>query len=184
MKLILSLAATLGLGAFAALAQQHPSGGPGGFGGPHGRGHHPPPMPLMIALDLNTNGVLEATEIANAPAALATLDKNGDGKLTMDELMPPRAEGTNQLHFAPPEGAKRPVPPLIAALDTNGDGELDATEIANASASLLQLDTNGDGELTPDEIHPHMPGGPGGEGGAGGPGRGPGPGGPPPSAGQ
>ena len=33
--------------------------------------------------------MIDETEIANASAALLTLDKNGDGKLTMDELLPP-----------------------------------------------------------------------------------------------
>lgn len=49
--------------------------------------------PLIAALDANHDGVIDADEIANAPAALKKLDKNGDGKLTMDELRPPRPEG-------------------------------------------------------------------------------------------
>jgi Ca2+-binding EF-hand superfamily protein len=49
-----------------------------------------PEPPLMAALDANHDGVIDATEIANAPAALVTLDKNGDGKLTPDELRPIR----------------------------------------------------------------------------------------------
>jgi hypothetical protein len=54
------------------------------------KGHRPPPSPLMQALDTNHDGVIDADEIANAPAALKTLDKNGDGKLTPDELRPAR----------------------------------------------------------------------------------------------
>jgi hypothetical protein len=52
--------------------------------------------PLFAALDANHDGIIDAAEIANASAALLTLDKNGDGKLTMDEIMPPhppRGEG-------------------------------------------------------------------------------------------
>jgi EF hand domain-containing protein len=76
-----------------------PNEGPGGPGGP---GHHrPPPPPLIAALDANHDGVIDETEIANASAALKTLDKNGDGKLTMDELMPPR----------PPRGERHGRPP-------------------------------------------------------------------------
>ena len=63
--------------------QDGPGGGPGMPG-------HRPPSPLMLALDANHDGVIDAAEIANAPAALKTLDKNGDGKLTPDELRPPR----------------------------------------------------------------------------------------------
>lgn len=67
-------------------------GGPGGPGGPGRRGRRPVP-PIILALDANHDGVIDADEIANAPAALKTLDKNGDGKLTMDELMPPPPPG-------------------------------------------------------------------------------------------
>lgn len=69
-------------------------GGPGRPGGPGGMGpRRMPPSPLMEALDANHDGVIDATEIANASAALKSLDKNGDGKLTQDELRPPRPQG-------------------------------------------------------------------------------------------
>lgn len=74
---------------------QRPEGqdrGPEGQGRPGGPGQRPMP-PLIAALDANRDGVVDADEIANAPAALKKLDKNGDGKLTMDELRPPRPEG-------------------------------------------------------------------------------------------
>ena len=83
------IAALLGLGTVWVFAQDDGGKHPGGPGGP---GQRPVP-PLMAALDANHDGVIDETEIANAPAALKTLDKNGDGKLTMDELRPPRPEG-------------------------------------------------------------------------------------------
>ncbi len=55
-------------------------------GGSHGR-HHPPLPAIVLALDANQDGVIDADEIANASAALKTLDKNGDGQLTRDEYM-------------------------------------------------------------------------------------------------
>jgi hypothetical protein len=77
---------------------QPPQGGPGGRGGQGGpgMGGHRPPPPIMAALDANHDGVIDADEIANASTALKTLDKNGDGKLTQDELRPPRPEGQSQ----------------------------------------------------------------------------------------
>lgn len=82
--------------AFSLAAQdggQNPNGQrpPGGPGGPGGRQMQPPP--LIAALDANHDGVIDANEIDNASAALRTLDKNGDGKLTMEELRPARPQG-------------------------------------------------------------------------------------------
>jgi hypothetical protein len=65
-----------------------PRGRPGGFPG------GPPRLPLLDALDLNHDGLLDASEIQNAPASLKSLDRNGDGKLTPDEYRPgPPPEG-------------------------------------------------------------------------------------------
>lgn len=71
-------------------------------GRPGGPGHRPPP-PVIAVLDANHDGVIDATEIANASAALLTLDKNGDGKLTHDELRPPRPD--DDAGGSPPEDA-------------------------------------------------------------------------------
>lgn len=95
-KVILISAVAVGVSALAALAQgpdgpprrQHAEGG--------GDGQRPPPPPIIAALDANHDGVIDAQEIANASAALKTLDKNGDGKLTMDEIRPQRPEGQGQ----------------------------------------------------------------------------------------
>jgi len=68
-----------------------------------------PPPPLVAVLDANHDGVIDESEIANAPTALLTLDKNGDGKLTLDELRPPRPQGRGFRggpgpHDGPPPG--------------------------------------------------------------------------------
>lgn len=87
----------IGIGAisFAQDAPDRPprEGRPGGPGGPGGPGPRFV-MPLMQALDANTDGTLDESEIANATVALKKLDKNGDGKLTGEELRPPRPDGT------------------------------------------------------------------------------------------
>src|SRR5690349_8395512 len=87
----------LGLGAALTFAQDAPDrppreGRPGGPGpGPGGGPRFI--MPVMEVLDANHDGVIDETEIANASTALKKLDKNGDGKLTPEELRPPRPEG-------------------------------------------------------------------------------------------
>ena len=92
MKHQIILTALLATSALTTLAQDADAGAPprGGRppGGPGGR-----PLAIIAALDTNKDGVIDATEIANASAALAKLDKNGDGKLTPDEFLGPRGEG-------------------------------------------------------------------------------------------
>jgi hypothetical protein len=169
MKKMMALLA-LGLSACGVQAQDQ-DGPPGGDAGPGGGGprgfHRPPPLPLVMALDTNHDGIIDSNEIANASAELLTLDKNGDGKLTPDEYLPALPPD------APKDAPRPPLPPIVKALDVNGDGVIDANEIANAPAELRTLDKNGDGQLTRDEYlgRHHRPprnpddGGPGGQGG-------------------
>lgn len=123
--------------------------------------------PILAALDANTNQVISAEELANAPTALKTLDKNGDGKLASDELMPQRPGGPSGVEST--DARKRFSPPFISALDKDSDGTISADEIAAAATSLKTLDKNNDGQLNEDEIMPQPSGGRG-RGGAGGPG--------------
>ena len=86
-----------------------PGEGPPGSG-PGGHRHRPPPPPVMVVLDANHDGVIDAQEIANASQALLQLDKNGDGQLTREELRPPPPPedfdgpppGEGQPPFGPP----------------------------------------------------------------------------------
>ena len=152
MKTMLTM---LALGASAFLIHAQGTGGPPPDGGPDGVGprHRPPPLPLITALDVNHDRVIDASEIANASAALLTLDKNRDGQLTQDEYLPPLPANASK------DAPRPPLPAIVKALDANGDGVIDATEIANAPAALKALDKNSDGQLTPDEFigpRPHM----------------------------
>ena len=49
--------------------------------------------PIIEALDLNKDGVIDAEELAKASESLKKLDKNGDGKITEDEYRPQRPGG-------------------------------------------------------------------------------------------
>ncbi len=89
---------TLALGASTCLlmAQDSPQPPPGqGPGGPGGPGGMRPRLvlPIVQALDLNNDGIIDADEIAKASESLKKLDKNGDGKLTPDEYLPARPSG-------------------------------------------------------------------------------------------
>jgi EF hand len=147
----------LGASAFVASAQDNNDGPPGGGGqgGPGGPGrYHHPPLPIVSVLDVNHDGIIDSNEIANASAALLTLDKNGDGQLTTDEYLPPLPKD------APADAPRLPRPLIVKALDANDDGVIDASEIANAPAALKTLDKNADGQLTREEYLGRRPGPP------------------------
>jgi hypothetical protein len=88
MKKIIISTLALSVGAILVTAQDSTQPGPGPRP-PGGR----PGGPLIEALDANKDGVIDASEINNASAALRALDKNGDGQLTIEELRPARGEG-------------------------------------------------------------------------------------------
>jgi uncharacterized protein YuzE len=118
-------------------------------------------------LDADKNGELSAIEIANAPASLRTLDANGDGSVTRDDLKASRpANAPERPVKAQPGGPGRrsgstdrgrTAPPAMLALDADQDGALSAAEIGNATASLSALDANKDGKLTREELRPESP---------------------------
>ena len=99
----IALGLVLGLSTWAVIAQE-PGGPPDRSDrprqregrlpdGPGAGGQRPPLLPIIAALDVNNDGVIDADEIAKASAALKKLDKNGDGKLTPDEFHGPRPGG-------------------------------------------------------------------------------------------
>jgi hypothetical protein len=95
-------------------------------------------------LDTNHDGVIDSNEIANASAALLTLDKNDDGVLTPDEFMGPRPEGPGG--FGPPKE-------ILDKYDVNKDGKLDESERAALEKDIA------DGKLPAPPAG--LPGGPG-----------------------
>ncbi len=169
-------------GSAVALAQDGRGRGPG-------RGQ---PSIGFIALDANGDGVLDADEIAAAPAVLAKLDKNSDGQITSEEARPamPEGRGRGGRGEGRGEGADNAgalvveeTVKTLMAFDANGDGKLSRSELPDRFQGLFdRADVNKDGILTADEIRKMAaaqapPPEPEGRGGRGGRGRGDGPGG-------
>ncbi len=168
----------LGLALPVANIQAQEEGAPGR--GPRGDRQGGPAF--IAALDANRDGKLDKSEISASTEALKKLDKDSDGKLTLQEVRGgpgrgPRGEGEGP---ARPEGDRpnrerseenagpRPgLPPLVAALDANKNGSIETDELTGAPAALLKLDKDGDGELSGDELRAGRgprTGGPRGEG--------------------
>ena len=166
-------------GSAVALAQDGRGRGPG-------RGQ---PSVGFTALDTNGDGVLDAGEIAAAPAMLAKLDKNSDGRITSAEVRPAMPEGRGRgggrgegrgegEDNAAANGVEETVKTLMA-FDANGDGKLSRSELPDRFQGLFdRADLNKDGFVTPDEIRkmaaaqapPPEPEGRGGRGRGDGPG--------------
>jgi hypothetical protein len=148
-----------------ALTVSAQSGQGRGGGGPHRYGAQNFPPPIAAVLDKDSDAVLSATEITQAPSELLKLDKNNDGQLSADELCPGGfgrggegcpwgGQGQGNGKRACADGQKSV---LLAILDTDKDGVLTSAEINGAPAALKALDKNNDGQLTPEEIRP-LPG--------------------------
>ena len=114
--------------------------------------------PAFLALDADHDGVISAAEIANAAAALKSLDKNGDGKLTQDEVRPAMG-GRGGRGGRGDEPGDTPAPTaeemvaMLMAFDTNGDGQLTRDELPERMHGLFdRADTDKNVVLTADEI--------------------------------
>jgi len=152
-------------GMIAAMAQgagqpTRPDAAPRPEGTPARRPEGPPGPPqggLFGILDTDRDGQLSTSEIVGAGTALLKLDRNGDGKLTPEEVFGPggrpfpgRPADGRPADGRPPEGrpgAPRPDNGFLEALDTNKDGKISKEEAASSRLRdrFDQLDANGDG---------------------------------------
>ena len=104
-------------------------------------------QPVLAALDADHDGEVSAAEIAHSFRSLKTLDRNGDGSLTPDELIP------DQQHLK--------AAMLFMKLDANGDGVISSEELQSQEDSSLRVllqsaDRNHDGFVTRKELQDEL----------------------------
>ena len=120
-----------------------------------GRRFGPPGMmsPLMELLDADGSGDLDAMEILDAAAAVAGMDRNGDGNVTQAEIMPDFG-GDRRGRRMRTRGMMRMMDPVLRALDLDGDGELFEDEVTDVGINLLALDKDRNGVVSDEELRP------------------------------
>ncbi len=126
-------------------------------------------LPVMAALDADQNGEISSDEIAKATQALKALDKNSDGKLTIEEIRPKmdgmmhggrRPDGggfgfgsSEAANGVPSSASPSDKIDKIMDLDRNGDGRIAKEELPESAQRMLgKADADSDGYLTRDEI--------------------------------
>jgi Ca2+-binding EF-hand superfamily protein len=103
--------------------------------------------PITNALDVDHDGIFSAAELASAPGALKTLDKNADGILSVDELRVRQQTPAERASHAMDEWdgdrdgflIKGELPDRMVAnfeaMDLNHDGKVDMEELTTFMAT-------------------------------------------------
>ena len=115
----------------------------GGWGGHHGWGRHGGAVFLFEQYDANQDGRLTQAEIDQVrQSRLAEFDRDGDGKLTLEEYQ--------ALWMA---AMRERMVDRFQSHDDDGDGLVTVEEFTEPfDRVIVRFDRNGDGELTLDEV--------------------------------
>ena len=110
----------------------------------------------FAALDADKNEMLDSDEWAKfGPAAglsLESLDKDADGKLSLEEFKAALAMQPSYRELQVQARVGQADDRLFSWLDAQPDGQLTSRELLGARDRLAALDANGDGAITPAEI--------------------------------
>ena len=123
---------------------------------------------LFAALDADRDDRLDSREIESVGQRLLSLDKNGDGVVTADELPELMVIGLARgslenadATFAPPpaivRGPAGDAPKWFTAMDANGDGAISQREFLGPAEKFAELDKDGNGLLELAEAAPPQP---------------------------
>lgn len=124
--------------------------------------------PLFDILDTSRDGRLSQRELRGAANALSRHDRNGDGRLTIDDLpveirlvfgrfAPAEKQGApilsqpangNATVVTPGESPSPAAPEWFVRMDLNGDGDLSAAEFLGTREQFDRLDTDRDSFIT------------------------------------
>lgn len=116
------------------------------------RGFRMPPPPLMRVLDADHNGELSAKEVKNASKALSSLDRNGDKKLSREELRP-RFDRRGRRPGPPREFSSEEFVERFLQRDENEDGKISKEEYPERWRDHFdRVDGNDDGFLDRAEL--------------------------------
>lgn len=115
-------------------------------------------IPVLAALDNDSDGTISSTELTNAPESLRRLDLNGDGDITSEEMRPTsagpsRGQGSGRPGQDRGQDRAGMMRRMFQQSDGNDDGELSGDEIPEPMRRMIdRIDTNRDGAISESEM--------------------------------